>query len=568
MSPEPDQLAAEGLTWRVDPALADWLRTTLAPAARAPESLPGAAVIKHNRVRSVVRVEAPGGALYVKRFRLLRCVDRLAHLVRATAARREWTALRAVARAGIPCPAPVVLGEEKRGGLVVGSVLATREVAGARELTLALDQARAAGASREPLLTPLARIVRRLFEAGVDHPDLHLGNFLLAPDGELVALDLHSARLRRGPLGASARRARLGKLAHSLGLFDPGTAAWATDELQAFAGAWAALDPALGPADALRDDLRRRARRIESARLASRDKRCLVDSTSFAVEGPRGRRTWRRRDVPPAAIEALLEAPAELVIHAHPRGRSRLEVVSIPAGTGLMEALGPATQLVRKRYPFPTLRSRVEGALDPTPLRAWRAARACDVRNVPHPRHLAVVVEGWPAPRRATIFMELVAPATMIHVALEATPGLTPAARRTLARDAGTALGRFHASGLKHRDLAVQNLLVRPRSDGWDVWVVDLDEVRPGAMTREERLRALTQLADLPRQATRADRGRFWRAYLDAGGREVLAAELETLGARGLGREVARRLEARMRAKAARAARRIERPAPTRLPGS
>jgi len=164
--------------------------------------------------------------------------------------------------------------------------------------------------------------------------------------------------------------------------------------------------------------------------------------------------------------------------------------------------------------------------------------------------------------------MELVAPATMIHVALEATPGLTPAARRTLARDAGSALGRFHASGLKHRDLAVQNLLVRPRPDGgWDVWVVDLDEVRPGAMSREERLRALTQLADLPRQATRADRGRFWRAYLEAGGREVLAAELETLGARGLGREVARRLAARMRAKAARQARRIDKPAPTRLPG-
>ena len=370
MSLEPAQLEADGHTWRVDPALADWLRTTLAPAARAPESLPGAAVIKHNRVRSVVRVEAPGGALYVKRFRLLRCVDRLAHLVRATAARREWTALRAVARAGIPCPAPVVLGEERSGGLVVGSVLATREVAGARELTLALDQARAAGQPREPLLAPLARIVRRLFEAGVDHPDLHLGNFLLAPDGELVALDLHSARLRRGPLGASARRARLGKLAHSLGLFDPTTAAWAADELATFAAAWAALDPALGPADALADDLRRRVRRIESARLASRDRRCLVDSTSFAVEGSRGRRTWRRRDVPPAAIAALLDAPAELVIHAHPRGRSRLEVVAIPPGAGLADALGPATQLVRKRYPFPTLRSRVEGALDPTPLRA------------------------------------------------------------------------------------------------------------------------------------------------------------------------------------------------------
>lgn len=559
---EPIELRLAGHRLLVEPGLREWVEQTLAPRLREPESLPGAATIKANRVRTVARVDAPGGALFVKRFRLLKCGDRLAHLARASAARREWNALRRVAAAGIACPEPVVLAEERRNGLLTGSLLATRAVEGARDLTTEVDLRRAAGEPRDDLVAALARAVRALFQAGVDHPDLHLGNFLVRPGAaELVALDLHSARLGRSPLGAGARRSRLGKLAHSFGLFDPRTRLPAEQELLAFATAWAALDPALGPAGSLRDDLRARARRVEAARVKSRDKRCLVDSTTFAVERVDGKRVWRRRDAPLDEVLGLLDAPVEHLIHAHPKGRSRLEVVAAPPG--LAAVAGP--KLVRKRYPFPTLRSRVEGLLAPVPLRCWTAARSCEVRDVPHARAFALVLEGWPLPRRGTIFMELLAPVTMVHVLLEAPTPPAPRARRALARDLGTLLGRFHAAGLKHRDLAVQNLLIRPREDGWDGWVVDLDEVRAGAMSREERLRALTQLADLPPAATRTDRLRFFRAYLEAGGREVLAEDLAAWGARGIGRRVAARLAERAAAKARRLAKRPPRPAPTDL---
>ena len=74
-----------------------------------------------------------------------------------------------------------------------------------------------------------------------------------------------------------------------------------------------------------------------------------------------------------------------------------------------------------------------------------------------------------------------------------------------------------------------------------------------------------TPKADLPDAATRSDRARFFKAYLAAGGREVLAPELAEWGARGIGQRVAEQLAAREAKKARRHAKGYARPAPTDL---
>lgn len=551
--------------WEVDPDHAAFVREALAHTAAHPEALPGAEVIKHNRVRTVVRVEGPAGRIYLKRYRVRSLGARLLALLRASPARREWRALRALAAAAVPVPRPLLLGEAHSGPLLEGSVLGTAEALEFAEVVRVLDAQRAAGAAaeRQALVEGLAPLVARLLQAGADHLDLHLGNFLVHPDGRLLALDLHSVRLRRGPVPARTRRARLARLAHSFGVCDADAGPAAREELAWFAAAYARADQALGPAEVLCAQLLARARAVEARRLKSRDKRCLVTSTSFVAHGPRGRRVYRRREVTPQWVWTALDVPPAALVHAHPRGRSRIE--TLPAPPGASEPVG--AYLVRKLYLFPTWRARLAGTFAPTlAMRAWRAARACEVRGIPHPRHYALVAEGV-IPRRATIIMERIEDATMVHVWLsEGQP--TPAARFALARVLGHLLGRFHAAGLKHRDLALQNLLIRARAGqdgraGWEAWVVDLDEVRTGTMSRKEKLRALSQLADLPREATRTDRARFFRAYLQAGGAEVLAPELAAWGPRGLGQRVAALLEEKARAKARRLAAGIARPAPT-----
>lgn len=553
--PAPIPLEAADLQWWVKPGYEAFVRETLAPVCREPERASGARVVKQNKVRTVVRLEGPEGPLFCKRFRVRDGRARLLHLVKPSPARREWDVLRRLRAAGAPCPEPVLLGEERAGGLLVGSVLATREVERADELNLVVDRLRASGdhVRRRRLFEALAAAAHALLRAGLDHPDLHLGNFLAREDDDgLVALDMHSARVRGGPLGAAKTVRRLGKLVHSFGVCDPEPPKGAPEELSWFAAAYARLDPRHGPAEALEAALVARAVVVERIRLASRGKRCLIDSTSYAVEGSLARRVYRRREVPAEAVEAALVAPALEVIHLHTKGRSRLETVAAPPGFDV-----PGGVLLRKVYLFPKARHRLTGAYAARPVRAWSATRACELRAIPVPQAWALVREGWPLPRHAVLLMEY-RDAPNLEVLMRDHPP-TRAARRRLARDYGAMLGRFHASGLAHRDLAPQNVLVRPReggdgTDGWDLWLLDLDDVAVRAMSREEKLRALTHLADTY-GATRTDRLRFFEAYLEAGGSEVLAPELQALGMPGLAARVTERLARRVAERVARRAR-------------
>lgn len=556
------EFEACGHRWWTDPAHEAFVRDTLAPLAAHPEELPGAEVIKSNRVRTVARADGPAGKLFVKRFRVLSTSSRLLHTVKPSPARREWDGMRSFAKAGVACPRPVILGEERRGGLLRGSVLATLEVADAPELASEIKRLRAEGEvpQRKAMIEALARSAWEIFKIGANHPDMHSGNFLIGADGECVALDLHSLLwVRGGLLGVGLRRRRLARIAHSLSpRLEEGK-----QEVAWLAASYAQLDPALGSAEALERVLLDRSDRLEAVRLASRGKRCLVESTTFAVETVGAKRIYRRREVSQEAVLAALDAESVHVLHAHPKGRSRLDIINAPEG------FPGVTRLIRKNYLFGGLRRRVAGLVNPAPLRNWKAARACELREVQTPKAWAMVLEGGALPSYGAVLLELIDDASMIHVLLTQEPPLSPRSRRRLATDFGHFMGHFHVSGLEHHDLAVQNILVRPKdgdgADGWDIWVIDLDEVSVGDMSRKAKLRALTQLGDLPAQATRSDRCRFWQAYLAAGGERVLAKELEEWGARGLGQRVGALLEEKAARKARRMARKAKRPKPTDL---
>jgi len=242
---EPISLQAAGAAWRVKPGYERFVQDVLGPAARAPEALPGAERIKHNRVRTVARLQGPEGPLFCKRFRVVRPMAGWLHLLKASPALREWRVLRHLTRRGVRCPEPVVLGEERRC-LLVGSVLATREEAGSEQANRCIERLRAAGATDElrELVGGLARAVHAVVRAGVDHPDLHVGNFLVARDGGLVALDMHSARIVGRSLGAWWTRRRLAKLVHSLGVGMVVPPSTALAEVRWFAATYAALSRA------------------------------------------------------------------------------------------------------------------------------------------------------------------------------------------------------------------------------------------------------------------------------------------------------------------------------------
>ncbi|RMG08709.1 MAG: hypothetical protein D6731_21235 [Planctomycetota bacterium] len=470
-----------GHRWRVVSGYEAYVRKVLAAGARAPEELPGARVVKHNRVRTVVRVpEGPSGALFVKRFRAHGLAKQLVHTLRGSPAAREFRAMRALAASGVPCPEPVVLGEERRAGRVVGSVLATREVSGCEELAERTQRARRdrEATVRRRLAEALARAAWSLFAAGVEHPDMHPGNFLIDPSGALVVLDLHSAAVRGGALGARRRRRLLGKLAWGLGPPFGDRYRDFYEELGWFCAEYARLDPALGGADDLRAGLLADALALEAVRLRSREKRCLVESSTFAVtRSPRGR-LYRRREAPAAEVRAALDGADERAVVAG------IVVERVHAAAGL------------RRDPL---------------LRAWKLARACEVRGVATRCAFALERRGGFCGGESVLLLAA-ADGPSLPEALRAAG---PARRRELLREAGALVGRLHAGGLGHADLRGDAL--RVSSGG--VYLAALEGVRHEAAPAVDALR---WFAALPLSGH--ERLRFWRAYARAGGWRPWAA--------------------------------------------
>ncbi len=168
----------------------------------------------------------------------------------------EVRTLVAAAAAGVPVPEVLGVVSLPGGlGLRRGWLL-TRELPGARDLLDLLEDGGLAAAERRGLLARAGRAMRTLHDAGFDHPDLHLKNLLVTPDGGVLVLDLDRVR----------RRAELSRERRIAGLFRFDRHA----EKQAARGApvtrgdrWRVLRSYAGDAWPERSDLRVLARRLE-----------------------------------------------------------------------------------------------------------------------------------------------------------------------------------------------------------------------------------------------------------------------------------------------------------------
>lgn len=127
--------------------------------------------------------------------------------------RNVMVAEEAVAR-GVPTPAPVALLTEEGPPGLFRAWLATEWVEGARDLaSLLRDDVVGPVELREAL-----RVVRVLHDAGIEHPDLNLGNLLLRRSSsgpQAFVVDLDRARLHGQGLSPARRQAALRRLERS-----------------------------------------------------------------------------------------------------------------------------------------------------------------------------------------------------------------------------------------------------------------------------------------------------------------------------------------------------------------
>lgn len=363
-----ERFTASGLRWTAVPGLHAPL-VTLSSELGALREGGDAVLVKSTPGRSVHQLRLAGSDVYLKRHRMRGGAERLKYSLRASRARSEWSAARALAAAGIPCAPALAMAERRRGPWLHEALYLALAVPGQRFDRFAAEL-RAKGVDLRPLLAEVVALHRRLIAAGFAHPDLHEGNLIARIEGgrpRLALVDLHALRRRRSALGALlwshwVRRAEA-KLAHALSLLlESEELAFALGELAPGREPW----------------LRREIATLDAKRLASRSRRCVRASSQFTGERRRGLWIWRRRALEPDSLLALLDA-------ARTSGAPELD--------GRLRASDAELRARALRLP------RAEA------LARWKDAHARVVRGLPAPRALACAWRRFPG-REAWLVVE------------------------------------------------------------------------------------------------------------------------------------------------------------------
>ncbi|MBI4569918.1 MAG: hypothetical protein HY719_16115 [Planctomycetes bacterium] len=268
--------------------------------------------LKRNAGRTLHRVLAWGGAgaAYVKVYFPRGRLDAAVSLLLRSRAQLEAEAYARLAEAGMPTADFIAWGERRTLGVLRSAVVATREVAGARDLYSLCRDRRAGGAGpataeqAASLLASLGALAARLHDAGVLHGDFQAGNVLVASGGDdLRLVDLHACVETPAP-ARGERLANVALLCHSLGeTFAPGH----FGPLLAGYEAASRSPERLTPADLA--DLSREIDRVHRTHVFSRARRALRVSSRYDVaRAPGVGRLFRDRRYP--LEEVLREAVA------------------------------------------------------------------------------------------------------------------------------------------------------------------------------------------------------------------------------------------------------------------
>ncbi len=519
-------------------------------------------VVKHGAHRTVSHVVVPQGAFYVKQYRRDGLLDAAGHLVRPSAARREWLKAAEAARRGIPTVRPLAWAEHLRGRLVRDNYLITEAVEPACSLEQYLLEelpelpGAVRPAMRRRIVHSTARFVAAIHQAGVLHDDFHAGNVLVraqpcdgndaeAPTPDLYLIDLPGARFS-GPLDWPASRA-------SLIMFTAGWWAWTTrTERLRFWRTYLHGRPDLDVPDEraairqLEDGCREYSRRVSRRR----DRRALRTNRDY-VSLRRGHASAHGvADLGRSELARLMEAP-EVLLERNLDRPVKLDHAKLIVQAELPLADGPqrvAYARYRHRSRWKAFWGRFRRS---RALRGWCMGHALKARGIATPRPVAVCeVRGRWFRSESYLASQWIEGAENLHIYGWRIAGLSAPERlrraAACAQSLGKLVGRMHACGISHGDLKASNVLVVERNAEIETYLIDAEDVRIARrLTRRRRVRDLARLATSMQAhpwVTRSILCRFVRSYVGQSGPDAVTWKR-------LWREVARRTRRLVRRK-------------------
>lgn len=457
-------------------------------------------VLKDSRLRwAAVFTLSDGKRIFFKRDRTKGWLDCLKYAVFPSKGRKEWFVAYQTEKRHLHSPRPLGWMERIHRGLVGESYYLAEAVGSGTPLI-----EKPGLLSEERIFTELVKIVRRMHDSGLDHRDLHAGNFLW--DGESLYLtDLHRARF----LTSLSVGRRLGNLSH---LFHSLRSAWGERERSRFLEGYFAEDPtSLRQRERYLQTIHSEMEHLQKRQWRSRTKRCLKNSTGFSTLKGKGVRYYHRRDFPLDRIKKTVEAHLQLV-RENP---SKLVKQDTKVLVSVLYDGGHRICVKQFRYPrwmdsFKEHFRRSKG------LKSWVAGNGLIARGIPHLKPMGLLERrGWSGLKESFFMME--APEVDQELDRYLFNGFKDfTEKRHFIKTFAQWLSHFHTMGVYHQDMKTCNILVSENAEGWTFRLLDLEDVLLDEKVDENKLfKNFLQLhTSTPKIITRTGRFRFFREYL------------------------------------------------------
>lgn len=527
--PDPSAVRTGGLVWHPLTTAAELL--PLLPDLFAH---PSAVVVKKNHQRTILRVQLPGGAVFVKRSRANTPRAWAREILRPPKARLEFENAVRLRELGIPCAEPLAWAEAD--SVWPGeSVIVTRKVAGAIPLDEYLTDS-LVSPDRQAVAVELGRFFAAMHAVGVAHADPHPGNFLVRHTGkglQFVLLDVHAIWFGPKPLHYLEAWGNLYPFNRWFQI-----RASRTDRARFWREYRRCSSPiTLGVTSS--DDPRasEQARAVEKAtevtnRLfwRNRDDRYLGSNRQFRRVKGKGVRGHVVQELPDELVRGWLADPDAVFDQT-----GAVVLKDSPSSTVVL-AGGLLWKRFRLKRPLDALKNRLRRS---EALRSWVFGHGMLDRHLPTARPLFVAHRyRLGIPREGYVAFEVVPDAVELP---EFVRSASFAELRTLCGTLGRLIRTMHDRGLSHRDLKAPNILLSgPERTPVVIDLVGMtahtevpDRVRQRDLTRLNagftqspqvsrtvRLRLL--LAYLRAWPLRGDWKAWWRAIQAATAKKVL----------------------------------------------
>ena len=458
-------------------------------------------VIEKSKLRFAAIFTLPNGRrIFLKRDLTKGWLESLKYVFLPTKARKEWFIAYQSQKRSLNIPQPFGWMEKVHRGFVKESYYLSEAMGLGVSLIEDLLVLR-----ESSWINELAKMVRKIHDAGLFHKDLHAGNFLRNGQS-LFLIDLHRANIIRA-LSLNQRLWNLSQLFHSLRTI------WQESDRLRFIEKYFEGDPLnFQKKRELIQNIHSFMDRFQERQWRSRTKRCLAESTEFSVERERGTTYYHRRDFP---LDILKEMAKE---HLQFTSKKPSDLLKFSPET-TVSLLGEWGKKIGVKHYHPTkIWDRVKEHFRRSKgMRAWIAGNGLKARGIPTLNPLGLAEErDWLGLKESFFFMEVLEGAQeldrYIVNHLENLKG-----RRLFTKVFAQWLSHYHDKDLYHRDMKSCNILVSKNGETWNFHLLDLEDVRLNKKVSERDLfKSFLQLnTSAPKIITTTDRFRFFKEYLN-----------------------------------------------------